>query len=154
MDGMALMLSAICLNSALCPSPHPPAGVNLVQSVHRDLKSTSKVIEDELAKLAAEIKGQILNITTLEDFPLSYVERSNETEKLMYGEFVGRGWAFEFFEYLMTKFNFTYRIVRPDSNIVGGTNDSDGSLMMMIRQNVRILKFSIGLLNDALHLIA
>lgn len=137
MDGMALMLSAICLNSALCPSPHPPADVNLRQSVHRDLKTTSKVIEDELAKLAAEIKGQILNITTLEDFPLSYVERSNETEKLRYGEFVGRGWAFEFFEYLMNKFNFTYRIVRPDINIVGGTNDSDGSLMMMIRQNVR-----------------
>lgn len=149
MDGVALMLSAICLNSAVCPGPHPAPTVNYQQSVFHDLKTTSKALEDELLKLAAEIKGQTLNITTLEDFPLSYVERANETEKLQYGDFVGRGWAFEFFEFLMKKYNFTYRIVRPDNNIVGGSNDSDGSLMEMVLKKVRKLLALTFRINDA-----
>jgi CTP:phosphocholine cytidylyltransferase-like protein len=46
------------------------------------------------------------------------------------------GWAFEFFEFLMKKYNFTYNIVMSDYNIVGGSNDSEGSLMQMMLKNV------------------
>lgn len=136
MEGIALLLSTICI-SATCPSPHPSLGVNTRQKFYQDTNQTLKNQDAELAKLAQELKGQTLNVTTLEDFPLSYVERSNESEKLIYGEFVGRGWAFEFFEFLMKKYNFTYRIAKPDANIVGGTNDSEGSLMQMVIKNVR-----------------
>lgn len=131
MDGIALMLSAICINSTLCPNQQPVPDVNYDQFFPRDLYRTSKDLQDEMAKLAAELKGQTLNVTTLEDYPLSYVERDSN------GTFVGKGWAFEFFEYLMKKYDFKYNLVAPEANIVGSSNDSDGSLMQMITKNVR-----------------
>lgn len=130
MDGIALILSAVCLNASLCPSPHADPSVNYNQFTPRDLDTSSKKIRDEMARLAAELKGQTLNVTTLEDYPLSYVERAN-------GTFTGKGRAFEFFEFLMKKYDFKYNLVVPDVNIVGSSNDSEGSLMQVIIKNVR-----------------
>jgi hypothetical protein len=51
------------------------------------------------------------------------------------------GWAFEFFGFLMKKFDFKYKIIIPDYNIVGGSNDSDGSLMqLMVKEVMKIRK--------------
>lgn len=130
MEGVALMLSAICLNSTFCPSQHQTPKINYNEFLPRDLYKSSKAIQDEMARLAQEIKGLTLNVTTLEDYPLSYVERIN-------GTFVGKGWAFEFFEFLMKKYDFKYNLVVPDYNIVGGSNDSEGSLMQMMIKHVR-----------------
>ena len=131
MDGIALMLSAICLNSTICPSPHPVFDINYKQLMASDLSIKTKEIQDDLDRLAAELKGQTINITTLEDYPLSYVERDNN------GTFVGKGWAFEFFEFLMKKYDFKYNLVIPNVNIVGSSNDSEGSIMQIMIKNVR-----------------
>lgn len=130
MEGMTLMLSAMCLNATVCPEMHARPGVNLYEFLPRDLYRTTKEQEDEMKKLAAEIKGQTLQITTLEDYPLSYMVREN-------GTLVGKGWAFEFFETLMRKFDFKYNLVMPEYNIIGSSNDSDGSLLQMMLGNVR-----------------
>lgn len=130
MEGMTLMLSAMCLNATVCPNQHAHPGVNFYEFLPRDLYRTSKEQDDEMKKLAAEIKGQTLQITTLEDYPLSYMVREN-------GTLVGKGWAFEFFETLMRKYDFKYNLVMPEYNIIGSSNDSDGSLLQMILGNVR-----------------
>jgi hypothetical protein len=36
----------------------------------------------------------------------------------------------------MKKFDFKYKIISPDYNIVGGSNDSDGSLMQLMVKGV------------------
>lgn len=38
----------------------------------------------------------------------------------------------------MKKYDFKYKIIIPDYNIVGGSNDSDGSLMQLMLKNVII----------------
>lgn len=130
MEGIALMLSAICLNSTFCPSPHITPNVNYDEFLPRDLYRSKKAIEEEMTKLAKELKGQTLNVTTLEDYPLSYVVREN-------GTFIGKGWAFEFFGILMKKYDFKYNLINPNFNIVGGSNDSDGSLIEIMIKKVR-----------------
>src|SRR3954464_10872638 len=104
MEGMALMLSAICLNTTFCPTQAPQPDVNLNEYLPRDTFQTAKAIEDEMKKIAMELKGQTLTVTTLEDYPLSYVERVNGTA-------IGKGWAFEFFDFLMKKYDFKYTLV-------------------------------------------
>jgi fructose-bisphosphate aldolase class 1 len=81
MNGITLMLSTICLNSSFCPNQQPNVGINLNEAF-----KTAEILKAELKKIADELRGQTLNITTLEDFPLSYVERDNKT-----GAFVGKG---------------------------------------------------------------
>lgn len=129
MEGIALLLSSICINDTYCPPAHANIGVNTYEFLPRDLYKTEADAKNEMAKLAAEIKGQTLTVTTLEDFPLSYVERNGTTVQ-------GKGWAFEFFDILANKFNFSYNIVVPQYNILGSSNDSQGSLMQMITQKV------------------
>lgn len=134
MEGLALMLSTICLNTTFCPDLHTNPGVNFKEILPNDLYRTHKAQEDELKKLADELKGQTLQVTTLEDYPLSYVEKEN-------GTLVGKGLAFEFFEILMKKYDFKYNLIIPDFNILGGTNDSEGSLLQMLIRNVRKKKW-------------
>lgn len=129
---MALMLSAICINSTLCPNLQPVPDVNYNEFLSNDLNQSINEIQKDMEKLAAELKGQTLNITTLEDYPLSYVERDAN------GTFVGKGWAFEFFDFLMKKYDFKYNLVIPNVNIVGSSNDSEGSLMQIMNKKVRI----------------
>lgn len=143
MEGIPLLLSAICLNSTFCSSPHPKPSINFDEFLPRDLEASKKAIDAEMEKLAMEIKGLTLTVATVEDYPLSYVERANDS-------FVGKGWAFEFFEYLMTKYNFSINVVVPQYNIIGSSNDSEGSLMQMVTRNVR--RKYIFVTNDALKL--
>ena len=86
MSGINLLLSAICLNSTFCPNQQPIIGINSFEALPRDNFKTTEAFNAELKIIAAELKGKILNVTTLEDFPLSYVEKNNKT-----GEFVGKG---------------------------------------------------------------
>lgn len=130
MEGIQLLLSAICLNGTLCSNPHPKPLINFEEFLPRNLAESKKALDAEMEKLAMEIKGLTLTVATVEDYPLSYVQRANDT-------FVGKGWAFEFFEYLMNKYNFSINIVVPQYNIIGSSNDSEGSLMQMITRNVR-----------------
>lgn len=125
-----MMLSAICLNTTFCPTQNAQPNINFIEFLPRDTLKTSQIIQDSLKKLAMELKGQTLTVTTLEDYPLSYVEKVN-------GTLIGKGWAFEFFEFLMKKYDFKYTLISPDFNIVGGSNDSEGSLMQVIMKNVR-----------------
>ncbi|XP_062535181.1 glutamate receptor ionotropic, kainate 2-like [Armigeres subalbatus] len=78
-----------------------------------------------MEQLANELKGRMLKVTTLEDWPLSYTERQN-------GTLVGRGVAFELLEFLMEKFKFNYTLVMPEHNIVGSTNDMQGSIIELL----------------------
>lgn len=130
MEGIPLILSAICLNGTFCSNPHPKPLVNFDEFLPRNLAETKQALELEMERLAMELKGLTLTVATVEDYPLSYVERANDS-------FVGKGWAFEFFEYLMTKYNFSINVVVPQYNIIGSSNDSEGSLMQMIIRNVR-----------------
>lgn len=79
-------MSAICLNSSFCPNSQPNIGINYNEALPRDTFKTAESLNAEMKKLAAELKGQTLNVTTLEDYPLSYIERDNKT-----GAFVGKG---------------------------------------------------------------
>lgn len=79
-------MSAICLNSSYCPNQQPSVGVNFEENVARDTFRTAESLKTEMKRLSDELKGLTLNITTLEDYPLSYVHRDNST-----GAFVGRG---------------------------------------------------------------
>jgi hypothetical protein len=86
MSGVALLLSSICLNATFCPNPQANLGVNSFETLPRDTQKTSEVISDELKKIAAELKGKTLSITTLEDYPLSYLEKDEVTK-----EVIGKG---------------------------------------------------------------
>lgn len=101
MSGMALLLSAVCLNSTFCPNQHANIGVNTFESLPRNTEQSSEALKDELKKLAAELKGQTLNITTLEDYPLSYVERTNNSSEL-----IGKG------EKIQNCFQIPVKIIR------------------------------------------
>lgn len=145
MAGVALMLSAICINATLCPSQDTAPDINYIELLPNNTYESTNDVQNQLAKLAAELKGQTLNVTTLEDYPLSYVERTN-------GTFIGRGWAFEFFEFLMKKYDFKYNLVISDVNIVGSSNDSEGSLMQLMTKNVR-KRFNFSFSSDKLRFI-
>ncbi|KAL9702646.1 hypothetical protein quinque_006164 [Culex quinquefasciatus] len=87
---------------------------------------TSQAVKDAFQeKLANELKGRMLKVTTLEDWPLSYTERIN-------GTLIGRGVAFEMLEFLMEKFKFNYTLVMPEHNIVGSSDDMDGSIIELL----------------------
>lgn len=60
-----------------------------MENLPRDTFRTTESLNAELNKIAAELKGQTLNVTTLEDYPLSYVERDNKT-----GVTIGKGKLF------------------------------------------------------------
>ena len=71
------------------------------------------------------LNGQVLRVATFEDYPLSYVEKN-----------IPKGVAFQIMEFLTEKFNFTFEIVRPKSNIYGSTADMNGSLIELLKNNV------------------
>lgn len=63
------------------------------------------------------------------DAPLSYTEMED-------GKLMGRGVAFKLFEFLMSKYNFTYEIVQHDRNIIGSQDEYEGSLLQSLHKNV------------------
>lgn len=119
MDGVALILSAVCFNSTVCHEPLPVQNpVNFVEwykgeLYYGDIKQSMLEKKKQLDKIARDLKGRTLTITTLEDYPLSYVERDKN------GSFVLLGRAMDFLEILMKKFEFKVKLVMPNYNIAG-----------------------------------
>lgn len=134
MDGVALILSTICFNSTFCQESPIVPPLNFVEFYKGEIYSADIAIamlekQKRLDKIARDLKGQTLTITTIEDYPLSYVERVND-------KLVLRGRAFDFLEILMKRFDFKYEIVLPNFNIAGSSNDSTGSVMELLIQKV------------------
>lgn len=134
MEGVALILSTICFNSTYCQEPPIVPQYNFVEFYKGEVYSGNIQIamiekQKKMDKIARDLKGQTLTITTIEDYPLSYVERVND-------KLVLRGRAFDFLEILMKKFEFKYELVLPNFNIAGSSNDSTGSIMEMLVQKV------------------
>lgn len=82
----------------------------------------------KLKLLREEINGQTLNITFLDDYPLSYSVEGNSSR--------GMGVAFELLEFLTEKFNFTFELVRPEKNIFGSSDQYNGSIIEMLETEV------------------
>lgn len=87
------------------------------------------VTAERLRKLREELNGQTLNITFMDDYPLSYSVIENGTTK-------GMGVAFELLEFLTEKLNFTYELVRPEKNIMGSSDQYDGSILELLDTQV------------------
>lgn len=135
MSGIALILNAVCFNSTLCQIPQPVPTVNEVEMLKGDLfygdvKTTQLEKKKQLDKLVRDIKGKTLQITTLEDWPLSYVERDEKGTLLL------KGRAMDFFDMLMKKYHFSYNLTLPKVNIYGSSNDSTGSILEMLVNKV------------------
>jgi hypothetical protein len=127
MAGLALLLSTICLN-ATCTSDKSVVNYNISSpSINVELSRQLKAAQ--LKELENQLNGQNLQITTLIDYPLSYVTKEG-------GNLVGKGVAFDFLETLMRKFNFTYTLKMPKRNIFGSTNDMDGSILDLMKSGV------------------
>lgn len=84
----------------------------------------------KLLKLREWINGRHLRIATLEDYPLSYTKRFDN------GTVLGLGVAFELIDFLKDKFNFTYEVLVPESNIIGSKTDFADSLIEMLNTTV------------------
>lgn len=136
MAGVALILNAICFNSTLCQIPPVVPKVNDVELMkgelyYGDIKQSQEEKKKQLEKIARDLKGQTLAITTIEDFPLSYIERDKD------GNMILKGRAMDFFEMLMKKYDFKYEVKMPKANIYGSSNDSTGSIMEMLVRKVK-----------------
>jgi hypothetical protein len=71
MEGVALLLSTICFNSTICQEPPIVTNLNFVEFYkgdiyYGDIKQTMIEKQKQLDKLARDLKGQTLTITTLE----------------------------------------------------------------------------------------
>jgi hypothetical protein len=138
MAGVALILNAVCFNSTLCQIPLSVPTINEVELMkgelfYGDIKQTQEEKKKQIEKIARDLKGQTLTITTIEDFPLSYAERDKD------GKLILKGRAMDFFEMLMKKYDFKYELKMPKTNIYGSSNDSTGSIMEMLVRKVKKL---------------
>lgn len=142
MAGVALILNAVCFNSTLCQIPPIVPAVNNVEFYKGelyfgDVKESQEEKKKQLEKIARDLKGQTLTITSIEDYPLSYAERDKNGNLLL------KGRAMDFFEILMKKYDFKYELVMPKSNIFGSSNDSTGSVLEMLLQKVIKINFKL-----------
>lgn len=143
MKGIELMLTALCLTCDFKADNYPNDFLVMddnhfindldiedrkVLTNAKDIVSSDK--HEQLEKLRNWINGRELQIATLEDYPLSY------TEVLGNGTRVGLGVAFELIDFLKQKFNFTYKVVVPGFNIIGGTVDYTNSLIELLNGSV------------------
>ncbi|KAL9909618.1 ionotropic receptor 76b [Glossina fuscipes fuscipes] len=156
MKGIELMLAALCLSCDFNADDYPN-GVLVMDEIYftngsdaedgkvltkaKEIVSSDK--EVQLEKLRNWINGRELQIATLEDYPLSY------TEVLGNGTRVGSGVAFELIDFLKEKFNFTYKVVVPGFNIIGGTVDYTNSLIELLNgSQVHMAAAFLPLLSD------
>lgn len=95
-----------------------------------------------MEQLKKQLNGKVLRVTSLEDFPLSWTEQVNGTR-------VGRGVAFNLLNVLMKKYNFTYELQMPKNNIVGSTNDMDGSMIELLQTGVKIFEHNLTMFSYA-----
>ncbi|XP_058124885.1 glutamate receptor ionotropic, kainate 2 [Anopheles ziemanni] len=102
-----------------------PEGNDTSEYYHLEMGASGEVKEREMLEIRQKLAGKTLRVTTLQDWPLSYTVKIN-------GTMVGGGVAFDLLEFLMEKFNFTYELVMPGQNIVGSSNDMDGSVLQLL----------------------
>lgn len=132
MGGLELILAAICLN-ATCDATQQPI-TNIKNQIPMTLEGLGDNGESMLVKaqkfkeMRNELSGKKLKVVSLEDPPLSYT-------KIVNGTRVGMGVSFEILEFLTEKFNFTYELIIPEKNTVGSTNDMEGSLLQILRDD-------------------
>lgn len=124
-----LLHSMICLNMTCDAFINDPS---IDQTYFYDLNETDSsltVKQRYLKFLQDSLNGQVLRVTTLYDPPLSWTENVN-------GTLVGKGIAFQLFNILMEKFNFTYELVMPKINVMGSTRDVGGTLLELLKNGV------------------
>lgn len=123
MNGTDLLIEEFC-SSVVCEWDTETAEISLEAD---PVNSTLTVTAQRLNELREQINGQTLNITFVEDFPLSYSSKDNK----------GLGVAFELLEFLTDKFNFTYELVRPQRNIMGSSDQYNGSILQLLETEVQ-----------------
>lgn len=87
------------------------------------------ITQKRLMFLKEELSGLTLNVTFMDDFPLSYKDTSTGKPK---------GVAIDILEFLMEKFNFTYVLVTPEKNIMGSSEQYAGSIMELLDTEVTV----------------
>lgn len=87
------------------------------------------VTNQRLDQLKRELNGLTLNITYMDDYPLSYTVTEN-------GTMSARGVAFELLEFLTEKLNFSYTLVKPEKNIMGSSDQYNGSILELLDTEV------------------
>lgn len=120
-----LLLSSICLNLT-CDA----ISESVEKTYYFDFNDTATSLDvkkDFLQGIRDALNGQVLKVTTLQDPPLNWAEKDNN------GVWVGKGIAFNIFNILTEKFNFTYELVLSKNNIIGSTNDFSGSLLELVQ---------------------
>lgn len=93
-----------------------------------DDNNSLSITGEKLRGLRNELNGLILNVTFMDDYPLSYLV--NRTGR------VGKGVAFEILDFLAEKLNFTYDLIKPQRNIMGSTDQYDGSIFELLDREV------------------
>lgn len=143
MAGSELILGQICVNGT-CTQPvnnvpyYSTGSDQEFDTITNDMlelglgsgDNFNKILASSVEKLRREISGKVLKVTYLEDYPLSYTDKSSN------GTAVGQGVAFELLSFLTKKFNFTYQLVQPAKNILGSTQDMEGSILDMLQSQV------------------
>lgn len=124
MNGTELLIEEFC-SSLVCEWDAETAEAPLQADL---VNSTLTVTTQRLNELREQINGQTLNITFVEDFPLSYSSSKDNR---------GLGVAFELLEFLTEKFNFTYELVRPQRNILGSSDQYNGSILQLLETEVK-----------------
>lgn len=131
MNGTELLYEELC-ESEDCENTQEPLDTdNYVTYLPNNANLT--VTAQRLKELRDQISGQVINVTFMDDFPLSYSSRENGSSK-------GFGVAFELLEFLTEKFNFTYDLVKPQRNIMGSSQQYNGSILELLETEVRDLK--------------
>lgn len=119
-----LLLSSICLNLTCESIPE------VDPTFYYDFNETASSFEVKqgiLRDLRDSLNGKVLKVTTLQDPPLNWAEEDEN------GVLVGKGIAFNLFNVLTEKFNFTYELILPTNNIIGSTDDFPGSLLELVQ---------------------
>lgn len=128
--GIESIMSALCLTMSCNSLYNGTIPNDFIDQTYfydfNDTETSAAVKSLHLEILKRELSGKVLKVTSLEDFPLSWTEKVNGTQ-------VGRGVAFNLLHILMEKYNFTYELVMPKNNIVGSTNDMEGSIIELLQ---------------------
>ncbi|XP_049888144.1 glutamate receptor ionotropic, delta-2 [Pectinophora gossypiella] len=107
--GLELIISTIC-NATFCEPVY--------DNPLLDGQLTKK--QAALQSLINDLNGKHLKVATYTNYPLSWVERSEN------GTLTGQGVAFVIMDVLRKRFNFTFEVVEPDRNFeVGGSRPED-----------------------------
>ncbi|XP_077291675.1 ionotropic receptor 76b [Arctopsyche grandis] len=128
MAGFGIILSTI-LNSTLSP------GIGDVPFNEGLISTESKV--NMVKAFREELNGRHLKVGTIENYPLSYTIRINDTLR-------GKGVAFEIFDILQKTFNFTYDVFLPKENLEGSISQPENSLLGML--NKKEIDLAVGFL--------